>query len=65
MKEWITNYMILLLSEHEDKLAEILGMLVFFQCVTFFCVSLLAVSLKYLENDIKETRKGFRIRNYE
>jgi hypothetical protein len=57
MKEWLTNYMVDLLTEHENKLAEILGALTFFQCLTFLLVSFLAIGLQDTQNKLKKMRR--------
>ncbi len=44
MKDWLTNHMILLLTE-DGKLAEILGALTFFQCVAFLFIFMLMMKL--------------------
>jgi hypothetical protein len=54
MKEWLTDYMVNLLTEHENKLAEILGVLTFFQCITFLFMSFLGMSVQDAHSKLRK-----------
>lgn len=56
MKDWITNYMIMLLSEHENKLAEILGMLSIAQCVMGILMGLMMIALYDIQSKLERLR---------
>lgn len=49
MKKLLNDYMILLLAEHDNKLAEILGILSLIQCSIFWFIPILFFNVRTIK----------------